>query len=590
MSALVEVRDLRVQTDAGRMILDGIDLSIAAGEAVALAGETGCGKTTLAHAVLGYSRPGLHIVGGEITIDGNVVLGRTPSERRRLRRTLVAYMPQDPASALSPGLRVAEQIREVAGRDATDAFVAAALDRARLPADAPFLRRFPHELSGGQRQRLGLAMALSKQCKLLVLDEPTTALDVVTRREVLSAVDDLRASGDITIIHVSHDLALLSRVTDRAVIMYQGMVVEEGPASQVLTRPLHPYTRALAAAVPMADEPRKLLALAPVLRSIEHEHACCVFAARCPQHDERCSAVRPALEAATDGTAVRCLHWRETPPPPPAVRPDRRTGSLSAPVLEVEEIVAGYGRHGEPVLHGVSLSLAAGECVALVGESGSGKSTLARCIVGLHPPLSGRTLLRDTELAALAHKRTREQRGRIQLVPQDPFGSLNPRRSAGATVERPLRLFAKLGRSEARKRALEAFDAVHLRPALFDAYPRQLSGGERQRVAIARALAANPSVLVCDEITSALDVSVQAAVLELIDDLRRDLEMAVVFVTHDLGVVASVADRVMVLRYGRTVEQADVDTLLTAPADAYTSELLDAAAHRPIEKPLTRSA
>ena len=295
MSALVEVTGLRVQADNGRVVLDGIDLAVERGEAVGLAGETGCGKTTLAHSVLGYSRPGLNIVGGEIAIDGQAVLGRTMAERRALRRSLVAYMPQDPASALSPGLRVAQQIREVAGHDVGDAFVAEALDRARLPTDAAFMRRFPLELSGGQRQRLGLAVAMAKQCKLLVLDEPTTALDVVTRREVLTAVDELRAAGELTILHVSHDLALLSRVTDRVAIMYQGLIVETGGAEQVLTRPLHPYTRALAAAVPLADEPKKLIALAPVLREVEQPEIECVFAARC---SSTTSAARPQASRA----------------------------------------------------------------------------------------------------------------------------------------------------------------------------------------------------------------------------------------------------------------------------------------------------
>ena len=538
--------------------------------------------------MLGYSRPGLNIVGGEITIDGQTVLGRTMAERRALRRSLVAYMPQDPASALSPGLRVAQQVREVAGADVDDRFVAEALDRARLPTDAAFMRRFPLELSGGQRQRLGLAVAMAKRCKLLVLDEPTTALDVVTRREVLTAVDELRAAGELTILHVSHDLALLSRVTDRVAIMYQGLIVETGGAEQVLRRPLHPYTRALAAAVPLADEPKKLIALAPVLREVEQPEIECVFAARCEQHDVRCTAAgRPGLEPALEGTMVRCFHWQHTPELPLPVRPERRDGSALETVLEAHDIVAHYGRHPEPVLHAVSLSVGAGECLAVVGESGSGKSTLVRCIVGLHPPSSGRTLLRGVELAPRAAKRTRQQRGLVQLVPQDPFGSLNPRRSVGAQVERPIRLFDEIGRGQVRERALELFDAVRLRRSLYDAMPRELSGGERQRVAIARALAARPSVLLCDEITSALDVSVQAAVLEVLDDLRSELQMAVVFVTHDLGVVASVADRVMVLRYGDIVAEAGVDSVLAAPADPYTRALIDAAAHRPIEPELT---
>jgi peptide/nickel transport system ATP-binding protein len=396
-------------------------------------------------------------------------------------------------------------------------------------------------------------------------------------------VDELRAARELTILHVSHDLALLSRVTDRVAIMYQGLIVETGRADEVLTRPLHPYTRALAAAVPLADEPKKLIALAPVLRVVDQPERESVFTARCDQHDGGCTDIgRPGLEPALAGAMVRCFHWEHTPGLPPPVRPERRDGSALEAVLEVRQIVAHYGRNPEPVLHGVSLSVGAGECLAVVGESGSGKSTLVRCIVGLHPPAGGATLLGGAELAPRAAKRTRRQRGLVQLVPQDPMGSLNPRRSVGAQVERPIRLFDTLGRDQVRDRAHELFDAVRLRCSLFDALPRELSGGERQRVAIARALAARPSVLLCDEITSALDVSVQAAVLEVLDELRRTLHMAVVFVTHDLGVVASIADRVMVLRYGEVVTEASVDSVLTAPGNPYTRALVDAAAHRPI--------
>jgi peptide/nickel transport system ATP-binding protein len=386
-------------------------------------------------------------------------------------------------------------------------------------------------------------------------------------------------------VYVSHDLAVVAQIADRIAVMYAGRVVEEGPASAVLAEPKHPYTRGLVASIPDHVTPRRLRGMPGVAVGVGERPPGCAFEPRCPQKVARCQGELPALEGIGGGRSVRCFEWRRTPAlagaglAPPFSAPQTQ----AAPLLLVDGLRAVYGRRFNPVVAAdeVSFALARGECVALVGESGSGKTTIARCVAGLHPPAAGRVLLDAVALAARARSRTREQRRRIQIVFQNPYDSLNPRHRVADAIARPARVLRDLSQSDAGAEVAALLERVRLPARVARRFPGELSGGERQRVAIARALAAQPDVLVCDEVTSALDVSVQAAVLELLAELRAELGVSLLFISHDLGVVASVADRVLVLEHGVVCEEGPVGTLLERPSHPYTRQLVEAAPRLP---------
>jgi peptide/nickel transport system ATP-binding protein len=366
--------------------------------------------------------------------------------------------------------------------------------------------------------------------------------------------------------------------------MYAGRVVEQGPAAELLARPRHPYTRALVASIPDHVSPRRLRGIEGVAVGVGERPAGCAFAPRCSQRIDECTHAMPALEAVGSDRLVRCIRWRETPLVAFEEALVAGPGELpEQPLLVVERLRAEHRSRGEVHVAAtdVSFAIARGQCVALVGESGSGKTTIARCIAGLHAPASGGVSFGGDVLAPLAGGRTREQRRRVQIVFQNPNDSLNPRHPVGETIARPARVLRGLGASEARREVAALLERVRLPERLAGRYPRELSGGERQRVAIARALAARPDLVVCDEVTSALDVSVQAAVLELLAELRVELGLALLFISHDLGVVASVADRVLVLDRGQVCEEGPALRLLHAPQAAYTRSLIEAAPRLP---------
>jgi peptide/nickel transport system ATP-binding protein len=381
-------------------------------------------------------------------------------------------------------------------------------------------------------------------------------------------------------VYVTHDLAVVAQIADRIAVMYAGRVVEEGPAEAVLTAPRHPYTRGLVASIPSHTAPRRLQSMPGVAVGVGERPAGCAFAPRCGQRVERCDAELPPLEPAEPGRLVRCFEWTRTPPLAAGEQiAGRATLEATAPLLAVEGLRAEYGRGRGAVVAAddVSFVLARGECLALVGESGSGKTTVARCVAGLHPPVAGRISLDGAELAARARRRPADARRRIQIVFQNPYDSLNPRHRVVDSIAWPARQLRGLPRREAESTAVALLERVRLPARTARRFPGELSGGERQRVAIARALAAEPDILVCDEITSALDVSVQAAVLQVLAELRAELGLSLLFITHDLGVVASVADRVSVLAGGVVCEQGTVGQILSSPAHEYTRRLIEAA-------------
>ncbi len=582
-SRALSLSGLRVRVRGGDEIVEDVSLELARGEILGIVGESGSGKTTTALSLLGYSLDGVEICSGRLELGGTQV--QMDDTMRNLRGLSISYVPQDPGRALNPSLRIGDAIGDVLsahGHSANgDASPLRILGAVGLPSSEEFARRYPHELSGGQQQRVLIAMALACEPAVVVLDEPTTGLDVISQARILSLLAGLRDQRDISMVYVTHDLAVVAQLADRIAVMYAGEVVEEGRAKGVLTRPRHPYTRGLLASIPDHARPRKLESMPGIAVGIGQRPAGCCFEPRCPQRRRRCATARPPKIQVEREHEARCYYWEETP----ALNPDvagitgRRGRQPAEAVLRVDGLYAEHrGRGGTVVAAaGVSFAVSSGECVALVGESGSGKTTIARTIAGLHPIAGGTILLGGQTLAGSARRRSVDQRRRIQLVFQSAADALNPRHTVADALARPAKMLRRLGRTDVESEVQRLLESVRLPAGVADRYPGELSGGERQRVALARALAADPAVILCDEITSALDVSVQAAVLQVLNDLRRDFGLALLFITHDLGVVATVADRVLVLEQGRICEQGGTMRVLTTPAHPYTERLLAAA-------------
>jgi len=585
--AAVTVRDLQIDVAETRTpVVTDISFEITPGEVFGLVGESGSGKTTVGLALLGHARHGLAIAGGSVLLGGRDILALSDEQLRRLRGSVVSYVPQDPASSLNPALRVGLQLREVLeahagerdGRGAVradhSARIAETMREVALPDDPRFLRRYPHELSGGQQQRIGLAMAFANRPRLIVLDEPTTGLDVTTQAHVLSTVRELAKLHDVAALYVSHDLAVVAALARRVAVMYAGRIVELGTAEALFTSAGHPYTRRLIGAIPRLTGGRSLLGIPGHAASPGNRPPGCSFAPRCSLRIEQCEQEIPALRPVSADHMVRCIRAEEV-----LTQEQRRIGDpIDMPAAEdlaalrLDSVVASYGR--VEVVHSVSLSLAAHECLALVGESGSGKTTIARAIAGLHRNWTGKITLGDVPLQASARRRDADSRRRIQYIFQNPYGSLNPRRTVGDIIEQPLRLFGTASGRDASRRVAEMLERVSLTASYAARYPDQLSGGERQRVAIARALVCDPAVLVCDEVTSALDVSVQAAIVELLGNLQRDLGLSMLFITHNLPLVRSIAQRVAVLHEGVIAEIGDAAQVLGTPGQPYTRQLI----------------
>jgi peptide/nickel transport system ATP-binding protein len=583
----LQATGVTVELHSGAPIVVDVSFSVPAGTILGLVGESGSGKTTLSLTALGYARPGARVAAGELKVLGEDMLAAPEQRRRAARGSAVAYVPQDPATALNPSLRVETLLGEMlrAHRFPGDwgARTETLLATVGLPGDRAFRRRFPHQLSGGQQQRLAIALALSCDPAVLIMDEPTTGLDVVTQSLVLAEVKRLCHEMRVAIVYVSHDLAVVANLADAVAVMYAGRIVEYGPTHELLLRPRHPYTVGLIQSIPDHVEPREVRGIPGVALGVGAQLPGCAFAPRCQLAQPVCRAGVPPLEPVGEGHLARCIRWRETPRLTLEARRAPAELGQVAPLLEVEKLIAVHRTRAGTVVaaQGVSFAIGEHECVALVGESGSGKTTIARCIAGLHPRDRGEVRFRGAPVPALARDRGRELRRQVQIVFQNPYDSLNSKHTVSDALARPLRLFNVTSGKSAQARVLELLEQVRLPPEIADRYPPELSGGERQRVAIARALAAAPALLVCDEVTSALDVSVQAVVLDLLARLRRELGLAMLFITHDLGVVSAVADRVLVLERGVVREQGSVDQILAAPADAYTRTLIEAAPSLP---------
>jgi peptide/nickel transport system ATP-binding protein len=578
----VEVRDLTVSTIATDVpIVSGVSFSIPARHTMGLVGESGSGKSTVGVALLGFARRGLRITGGSVRIGGVDILALDGAELEAARGSVVSYVPQDPAAGLNPAHRVGAQLREALevhkkrlAREglSIDDRVNQLLTEVRLPATDKLLRSYPHQLSGGQQQRIGIAIAFACRPKLIVLDEPTTGLDVTTQRHILETINLLAETYHASAVYVSHDLAAVAQVAESTAVMYAGRIVEYAPTAELFARPAHPYSTGLLAAAPTPDAATTLVGIEGHPPRPGRWPRGCAYADRCPRATADCRAALPELAPISPGRLVRCIHPLETGSAAlqalPSPRPERRDSSP----LVVQNLTANYGR--AEVLHDVSFEVPRGECTAIVGESGSGKTTLARCLVGLHSKWDGQVRLDGVPLARVARGRAKDQLRRMQYIFQNPFGSLNPTMTVGENIEEPLRHFEHLRASERRARVLETLETVCLGQEFADVLPSRISGGERQRAAVGRALIVGPEILVCDEITSALDVSVQALLVEQLRDLQLERGLSMVFITHNLAVVRSIAQNVIVLEQGHVVERGLVEDVLEKPGHPYTRQLL----------------
>jgi peptide/nickel transport system ATP-binding protein len=577
----VDVIDLRIAlTTSGVDVVDEIGVQVRPGEVLGLVGESGSGKTTVGMALLGHVRRGGYVAGGTIRIDGRDLSSLGERELRRLRGGVVSYIPQDPGTSLNPALRISTQLEEILEahnpKDSAEqrkARVREALGEVALPSDDEFLRLYPHQLSGGMQQRVAIAMAFANRPHVIVCDEPTTGLDVTTQSRVLETVRDLCRSHQVAALYVSHDLAVVAELADHVAVMYGGRIVESGTRDQLFASPRHPYTRRLLRAVPDIAGNRSVVGIPGHAALPGSRPEGCYFHPRCEFARDDCRAEFPPITDVGDGHEVRCYHVADAvrqAPPEGAGQGERQVVGEDV-VLAIRNLNAHYGEN--QILFDVDIDIRHNECVALVGESGSGKTTTARCVAGLHKHWTGEVSLRGTALAQDARQRSGQERREIQYVFQNPYASLNPRRTIGQTIARRLKLFGR-GEGNVGAQVGECLERVALSASAASRFPDQLSGGERQRVAIARALAAEPALLVCDEVTSALDVSVQAAIIELLGQLRTEMGLSLLFITHDLALIRTIADRVAVVTGGHVVEYGPCEQIFTSPRADYTRKLL----------------
>ncbi|MFJ9394056.1 dipeptide ABC transporter ATP-binding protein [Streptomyces californicus] len=563
---LVKVTDLTVDFGEVRAV-DRLSFTLEPGGALGVVGESGSGKSAAAYALLGLHRGTGTRVGGSVLVAGTDVNAADERGLRALRGARAAMVFQDPLSSLDPYYPVGDQIAEVyrvhrpVNRRAARARAVEVLDRVGIPDAARRSRLRPHEFSGGMRQRALIAMALACEPRLLVADEPTTALDVTVQAQILDLLHDLRHETGMGLLLVTHDVGVAAESVDDVLVMRRGAEVERGPVARVLGAPREPYTKELLAAVPRV-EARRTAATASVPRGPASVPRVSVGPV------SRATGPVVAASEAQDAASVSTVKGA---PLVPAVED-------AAPLIEAVDLRRAFGRGSGRVaaVDGVSLTVRAGETLGIVGESGSGKTTLGRMLVRLLDPTSGRLRYRGREIGALSERELRPFRRELQMVFQDPVASLNPRRSVGESVADPLRAAGERDEGRIRDRVGALLERVGLEPAHFERYPHEFSGGQRQRVGIARALAAEPKLIVCDEPVSALDVTTQAQVVELLAELQRELGIGLVFIAHDLAVVRQVSDRVAVMRRGVLVEQGEADAVYEDPRDPYTRQLLAA--------------
>ncbi len=580
---------------ADRLAVRDVSFTIGRRDSFGLVGESGCGKSTTALAIPRYLARNGRVSAGTIRLDGEDVSRLGPEALRRLRARKVAMVYQEPGRALNPSIKVGRQVAEVfelAGVPRREAMERSgeALGRVQIPDPRRVMRSYPHQLSGGMLQRVVIAMALASQPSLLVLDEPTTALDATVEAEVLDLIASLRQELHTAILFISHNLAVIARMCDQVGVMYAGEIVEQGPAGELFGQPRHPYTVGLLRCVPARRHRKGVSRLDTIpgfLPAPGEVAAGCIFAPRCRLADQRCTVESPPMYQVSETRGSRCHYHQRAPDLPEAdaatvsagQEPDGPWTGSTTPLIAMRGVSKTFAVRNEKVraLSDIDLSLYPGETLGLVGESGSGKTTLAKVLVGLVAPDGGSALeLEGRSLAPTALRRAQEQRRAMQIVFQNPDSALNRRHSVRHIIGRALTKLAGLSGRARQDRLLEIVRSVRMEERHLPLRPAQLSGGLKQRVAIARAFAGSPRVLVCDEPTSALDVSVQAAILNLLADLQGREGVTYLFISHDLGVVRYLSDRIAVLYLGRLMEHGPAETVFAGPHHPYTEALLSA--------------
>jgi peptide/nickel transport system ATP-binding protein len=615
---LLDVQDLHVQFDTSRGVVhavDGISYTVNRGEVVAIVGESGCGKSVSSLAIMGLlAKPAGRVTRGRVLFEGRDLLKLSDEEMREIRGRDISMIFQEPMTSLNPVMSIGEQIKEPLlihlKMSAAQAHARAIelLQLVGITDGERRLQQFPHQLSGGMRQRVMIAIGLACNPKLIIADEPTTALDVTIQAQILELMKDLSRRLNIALILITHNLGVVARYADRVNVMYAAHIIEQGTADDIFLRSLHPYTIGLMRSVPRLDLPRGIRletieGLPPDLRSPPDG---CRFAPRCPHRLDTCLK-SVWLREIKKGHASACIRADDialgtliSELPRGAAAEIATTNGSGTPLLVVEHLHKYFAvpAHGSGILSSkmvtvkavddVSFSIAPGETLGLVGESGCGKTTVGRTVLRLEEPTAGTIRYDGTDISHHSMKDMREVRRRIQVIFQDPYSSLNPRMTIGQIIGEPLRVYGLVkSRKSEHERVAELLSQVGLFPYMAERYPHQLSGGQRQRVGIARALALEPTFIVCDEPVSALDVSIQGQIINLLEDLQAKLKLSYLFIAHDLAVVRHIADRVAVMYLGRIAEVADRDELYARPLHPYTKALLDAA---PIPDPLVERA
>jgi peptide/nickel transport system ATP-binding protein len=575
--------------------LRDVSMSLQTGETLGIVGESGSGKSTLALAIVRYLDNNATIPNGRIEFKGRDMYDLSKSELRNIRGKELAHVAQNASRSLNPSITIGSQIREtielhqdLSGEDEAMDRVYEVLEQVNIPNPPEVAKRYPHELSGGQQQRALIAIGLSCNPDCLILDEPTTGLDVTTQAKLLDLIEELKNEYDVGIMLITHNLGVVSQIADRVNILYAGEMMEKGSVDEVFTSPANPYTQALLATTPELGVNKDLRPIPGQIPGLGEIPDGCIFADRCVFAAEECRTGDVPMETVSGSHETRCLRWETAIEDPIEIQTGTaRTSSPGDVILEAENLVKHYdegsfvqnllGDH-KPVkaVNDVDLTIREGETVGLVGESGCGKSTLGRTLLRLHDPTAGTVKYRGRDLADLSKPEIREFRSECQIIFQDPEASLNPRKRVQTVIERPLEMFSDMDAEERDARVSELLEQVNLDAGLKENYPHELSGGQQQRVAIARAFATNPALVVLDEPVSSLDVSVQASILNLLDDLRDEYNTSYLLISHDMGVIDAVTDRLAVMYLGEIVEHGTIREVLDPPYHPYTRALLSA--------------